>query len=792
LNSDLQHGFYLRDLLVEPMKGQITGGIRSVHLPPKAMEVLLCLAGSPGDVVTRDELIECVWGASHGSQEALNRAVREIRHTLDDHADHPEYVQTLPKNGYRLIIQPVLKSEHAASHTPVRQGGSRMHEIGLLDNLKRRGVLETALAYLVLGWLIIQVVDVLFNQLHLPGWAGTFVTTLVIAGFPIAIVLSWFLEFRHGRAVLHELSPKDTLRRRFSQTYISVVAALAIAAVFVFIYDRNVGLPEAQISEDKSIREEVNLPPVLDNSIAVLPFFNLDGSSETQIFTQGLVDDVITRLSRVPGLLVSSRGDSFTLEPNSSSQKVRDRLRVALYLEGSVQMQGERMRIIVQLIDSSTGFHVLSRSFDRLREDFFDIRDEITELTVANVRVALPPGTQAASNISADDPSLDVYVLYRRGVDASRLPKSINSLETALSWFDAALEIDPDYAAAHAGKCWVYVDGYPVSDDPQYIDNAEVSCAQALDLNPNIDVVHTAMGGLYSATGRYAEAEAAYLEALNINLNSVASLSGLGTIYMLQQRSDEAETRFKQAIGLHPGDWSAYNALGYFLFRSGRYEEAAEQYQYVVALDDRNMVGFTNLGTAYMLAGDFLAAAPAFQKAIGIKPRQSTYSNLGLMYYYLGQLEESIDAHSQAIKLAPNDHLAWSNLGDALWIYGKHAQAKEAFGTAEQLATSALQVNPNDPGYLMDLAWITTMLEKIPEANKLIDRAQTQAPDDPYVHYIEGLMLLHSEKTDAALSSFETATEKGYSIQMLASDPQLTSLRGNPRFNRITRQAKSR
>ncbi len=786
MNSDLRHGFYLRDLLVEPMKGWITGRIRSVHLSPKAMEVLLCLAERPGDLVSRDELIESVWGVSQGSPEALNRAVSEIRHTLDDHADKPIYVQTLPQRGYRLIIRPVLQAEHASNHTAGTRGGSRIHATGLLDKLKQRGVLETAFAYLVLGWLIIQVVDVLFDQLHLPTWAGTFVTALVIAGFPIAIVLSWFLEFRHGRAVLHESSPNKAHRRGFSRTYISVIAALAIAAVFVFVYDRNVGLPQAQTTEVGLIKKEVFLPPVLENSIAVLPFLNLDGSNESLIFARGLVDDVITRLSRVPGLLVSSRGDSFTLKPNSSSKKVRERLRVALYVEGSVQIKGDRMRIIVQLIDSATGFHVLSRSFDRLREDFFDIRDEITELTVANIRVALPPDTQAVSSISADDPNLGVYVLYRRGIEASRQPKSTKSLEKALSWFNAALEIDPDYAAAHAGKCSVYVDGYPISDDPEYIDNAEASCAHAIELNPNLDVVHTALGELYSTTGRYGEAEAAYIEALKIDPNSVESLSGLGNIFMLQRRTDEAEARFRQAIGLHPGDWSAYNSLGFFLYSSGRYVEAAEQYEYVVALDDTNMVGFTNLGTAYMLAGDFVAAAPAFQRAIEIKPRQSTYSNLGLMYYYLGQLELAIDAHRLAVELAPSDHLAWSNLGDALWIDGRHEAAKEAFRTAEQLAKSALQVNPNDPGNLMDLAWITAMLDKNRQASKLIDRARTQAPDDPYVYYIEGLMLLRSEKTDAALSSFELAAEKGYAVEMLAADPQLGSLRGQARFKQIT------
>ncbi|MFC1696076.1 winged helix-turn-helix domain-containing tetratricopeptide repeat protein [Pseudomonadota bacterium] len=782
MNSDLRQGFYLKDLLVEPAKGNVTGKIRSMHLPPKAMEALVCLAECAGQLVTRDELIERVWGSDHGSQEALNRAIREIRNTLDDQAENPRYVQTVLKEGYRLLVQPVFPSDRSSIQAAPTAGMIQSHELGLLDNLKQRGVLETALAYLVIGWLIIQVVDVLFDQLHLPDWAGTFVTVGVIAGFPIAIVLSWFLELRHGRAVLDELSPGDVRRRGFSRTYVSVIAALGLAAIIVFIYDRNVGLPEAPKTEAVTAMEEIVLPPVQDNSIAVLPFFNMDGSNETRIFSQGLVDDVITRLSRVPGLLVSSRGDAFTLQPNSASQKVRERLRVALYVEGSVQIQGDRLRIIVQLIDSKTGFHILSRSFDRLREDFFDIRDEITELTVANVRVALPPDTQAASDITGDDPSLDVYVLYRRGMDALHQPKNLATLEAAIGWFTQALDIDPGYAAAHAGKCSAYVEAYPVSDDPAYIESAETSCARALALNPNLDVIHTALGDLYQETGKYAEAETSFLAALDINPNSVKSLSGLGTIYMLQKRSDEAETRFRQAIGLHPGDWSAYNSLGYFLYGSGRYAEAAEQYEIVVALDSTNPVGFTNLGTAYMLAGDFSSAAPAYQKAIALEPRKSTYSNLGLMYYYLGQLEESINAHSQAIKLSPNDHLAWSNLGDALWISGKKELAKDAFRTAEELARGAIKVNPNDPYYLMDLAWITTMLDEKQEAEKLIDRARTQAPDDPYTYYYQGLMLLRNGDTDGALASFEISVDKGYSLQMLGADPQLAELRDHPRF----------
>jgi adenylate cyclase len=515
-----------------------------------------------------------------------------------------------------------------------------------------------------------------------------------------------------------------------------------------------------------------------------LPFVNLDGSDTTKIFANGLADDVITRLSRVPGLLVSSRGDAFTLEPNSASQKIRERLRVAMYLEGSVQMLGDEIRVIVQLIDSETGFHVLSRTFDRRRDDFFDVRDEITELTVANVRVALPPDTQNVSKVDSDEPSLDAYILFRRGVEAFQLP-STESISVALDWFDAALAIDSDYAAAHAGKCAVYAHRYSDVVDSSFIDKAESSCATALELNPNLDVVYAAMGELYQTTGKYDDAVQAYTQALETNPSNVEALTGIGIVYSLQQQPDEAERYLRSATGLHPGDWSAYNELGNFLFNSGRYLAAAEQYEAVVALDRGNDVGFANLGTAYMLAGDFTAAAPALQKAIAIEERPTTYSNLGIMLYYLGDFESAIAAYRRATELAPNYHLGWSNLGDALWADAQPEVAADAFATAEALANEALLVNPNDPGVLMDLAWIKAMLDQSDDASTLIDKALSLAPDDPYAHYINGLVSLRAGNVDGALVALTLAVESGYSVDMMAAEPHLNGLHDDPRFSDV-------
>ena len=784
MNADLLQGFYLRDLLIEPGKGRVTSRQGSEHLPPKATEVLLCLARRPGDLVSHDELLECAWGEHQGSREALSHAVSEVRHALGDHKDDPEYIQTLPRRGYRLLVTPTPADGDTGSIVLGAKNSISPEELGLFENLKQRGVLETGIAYLILGWLIIQVADIVFGQLLLPRWTGTFVTVLVIAGFPIALILSWFLEIRHGNAILDELSPRDARRRQFSRTYMSVVSALAIAAVAVFVYDQSIGLP-VEVDDPSNAIDESSLPPVHENSIAVLPFFNVDGSEETGIFANGLVDDVITRLSRVPDLLVSSRGDSFTLAPNSSSKKVRERLRVATYLEGSVQTEGDTLRIIVQMIDSETGFHIMSRSFDRPREDFFDVRDEVTQLTVANVRVALPLDKRDLSLQSDDISTLDAYMLYRRGMDAVQSATSMNNINTALRWFDEALRIDPEYAAAHAGKCVAYENAYRETQASHLIDGAQAACSTALQLNPNLVIVHTALGDLFYSTGRLGEAERSYLRALEIDPSNSQSYLGLGEIYLALNRPREAEDQLRQAVGLHPGDWFPYNRLGQYLFRTGRYVEAAQQFEYAIALDHANSNAYSNLGAAYMLAGDFVSALSAFEKSLEVTPKAATYTNLGMLHYYLGDIEESIANHRRATELEPNERWPHSNLGDALWIAGDNEGARKAFEEALLLAQRALSINSNDPSTMMDMAWIHAMLGNDGAAASLMSRARELAPNDPYTHYYDGLVRYRAGEIDGAIDAFQAAIEMGYPLAMLSAEPHLRALHSDSRFLEI-------
>ena len=186
-----------------------------------------------------------------------------------------------------------------------------------------------------------------------------------------------------------------------------------------------------------------------------------------------------------------------------------------------------------------------------------------------------------------------------------------------------------------------------------------------------------------------------------------------------------------------------------------------------------------------MLEGHFEAALTAFQKSIEIDPKATAYSNLGSMHYYLGQYDESIEIHQNAVSLEPNDFVSRSNLGDALWNSGDRESAREVFQEALLLAEDALNVNPNEPFTIMSLAWVHAILGDENEARALMDRALSLAPDDPFTHYYNGLVLVRAGDIEGAIAALEVAVDSGYPIALLAAEPHLASLHDFTEFLEI-------
>ncbi|MEQ9563221.1 MAG: winged helix-turn-helix domain-containing protein, partial [Woeseiaceae bacterium] len=433
MDKELLDGFLLKGLSVEPTTGQVSDTLGSRHIPSKAMEVLLLLARNSRRLVTRDELLQRVWGDGHGSAEALNHAISEIRHALHDHAATPEFIQTVPTRGYRLLVEPTLKiAPELKKEKPRENSGEKQ---AIWQALIRHGVVQASAAYLVAGWLLIQVADATFDQLGLPEWSQQFITFAVIGGFPVVVLLAWFLEFTDSGLQVDDGQHRGNLYKGLERNYLAIFVAYAIAAFGAGIYQVTVGfeVPRSPAMSD------VEPLPVEDNSLAVLKLATFGDDDRLRLFSYGLSEDLIDALAKLPGLSVSGRGDSWSLPENATSAEVRRRLRVAYFVEGSIRMIGENtMRVVVQLVDSATGFHIDSRRFDFEIEKFAELEKDLTRLIVANLRLSLD-GDNSVSVMPAEETTVDAYLLYRRGLEELYKPRSGSSIRAGIGYFRDAL-----------------------------------------------------------------------------------------------------------------------------------------------------------------------------------------------------------------------------------------------------------------------------------------------------------------------------------------------------------------
>ena len=783
MNSELLHGFYLGELLIEPLKGQISSPAGSGHLPPKAVEVLLCLASSPGELVTRRHLLETVWGKGRGSQETLGHAISEIRHALDDHADDPRYIQTLPKRGYRLLVDvttveaPPPPENHFILESANDAGG-------FWHALLRHGVVQAAAAYLVAGWLLIQVADATFYDVGLPAWSKQFVTFMVIGGFPLLLLLAWFLEFAEGRIEEDRGQHSGGLFKGLERNYLAILIAYGLAASGAAVYQATVGFevvqsPGTLVNAESADPEPI---PVVDNSLAVLKLLNIDGDERAQVFSDGLSEDILDGLARVPGLSVSARGDAWSMPANASSEVVRRRLRVANYIEGSVRVFGDTLRVVVQLIDTESGFHMFSRTFELDIADVYDMQKELTSLVVANLKLAVDPATIYIENYYASAPTKDAYYLFQRGREALRLPPSVATIEEGIAYFDQALALDDKYPAAHAGRCSAFTQLYGLQNDTSHIALAESACAQAMAVAPRLPIVINAVARLYFHTGRHQDAENMFRRALEIDDQDATALQGVALIRRREQKFDEAEHLMRRVIELQPGNWRSINTLGNMYFGMGRYLEAIAEYRKVVYLDPNNFVTLGNLASANMMTGNFAAAREVLQQSIAIEDNATFRGNLGIANYFLGNFAEAIDAQRRAVELAPNSGSSWIGLADALYFGGELDEADRAYEKAIELSRKRLGVNQNDTEAMMYLAWSLAMTGDLDEAAAYAARSVETDPADPYSHYFDAIVKLKSGNTAAAIDSLEVAVDRGYPLAMLEAEPILKGVWQNARF----------
>ena len=377
--------------------------------------------------------------------------------------------------------------------------------MSFLAELKRRNVIRVAIFYAVFAWLILQVADVLSGLFGLPDWSLRFVGFILLLGFPVTLVFSWVYEITpEGIKRERDISPDESITHHTARRLDVAVIVLLVLAMGMFGYDRFGGgvkgsgsfTSDASSPTAPTVNEPDPFTPA-DSSVAVLAFDNMSPDPENAYFAEGISEEILNVLSKIPGLQVASRTSAFSYAgTNTPIPEIADALEVAHVLEGSVRRQGDQVRITAQLIDARTDKHLWSDTFDRQLDDIFAIQDEIAEAIVAALRDALP-GIKPESIDAGGTDSIEAYnaflqgryYLHKRGRD---------NVRRAIDLLGEAVELDPEFAEARAYLARALSVGWGDDD----FDRALWEAKKALELDADSPI---ALMAFASAAERFPE-----------------------------------------------------------------------------------------------------------------------------------------------------------------------------------------------------------------------------------------------------------------------------------------------
>lgn len=319
--------------------------------------------------------------------------------------------------------------------------------------LKRRKVFKVGIGYMLLAWVVLQVADIVVPALELPGWTIKFLILVGLLGLPFALFLAWVYELTpEGIKKDADVSPEESATLKTGQ-YLNyaIIALLVIALGYFILGNRFTSVPTDNAnSGEVSTALTASAEPQgtqKGTSIAVLPFVNMSSDAEQEYFSDGISEELLNLLAKIPNLQVAARTSSFQFKgQNQDIQNIGKQLGVSTILEGSIRKSGTKVRITAQLIKADDGFHMWSETYDRELTDIFQIQDEISAAIVDSLKetlgIDLVKQTSSVSTISTD-----AYDFYLHGLRDLYI-YTFESLETAITAFESAIELDPDFHLA--------------------------------------------------------------------------------------------------------------------------------------------------------------------------------------------------------------------------------------------------------------------------------------------------------------------------------------------------------
>jgi TolB-like protein/Tfp pilus assembly protein PilF len=542
-----------------------------------------------------------------------------------------------------------------------------------LSELRRRSVFNVGAAYLATAWLSVQVVADIGPMLEFPPWVPRFVLGALALGFPVALVLAWIYELTdQGLRKTTEVDQHESLRPAFGRTLnVILIVSLTMALGYFFW--------ESRIAVDSPAEGSID-------SVAVLPFRDFSASQDQAHFAEGMAEELLNALSRLPDLKVAGRSSAFSFAADTPDLRaVGERLGVSHLLIGSVRTAASRLRVSAQLIRASDGFQIWSRVFDREAADVFAVQDEIAELVVEALRIGGETDKQVDLRQrprTADLHAYDRYLLGRYQLALRTAP----SLESAVLHFREAIDHDPAFSPAWSGLATaLVVSPYysPVPDPMRLASEVKAAAQTAIDLDPSHGEAHAV----------------------------------LGTAILIFDRAWDLAAEFlHRAVRLHPHDATIVNLYGDYLYAVGDYRAALHYEGLAAELEPLSAYNQHELA----LVLDFLARhEEAIQRerlAIKLGPDFAN-ARIGLVRMLIdaGRLEEAGQLIGDQVQIT----------GPATTLYlGALLRAAEGDRDgALQLADEAMATYSGISGSVTHIAYLYAVLGEDAKAAGLVDLA---------------------------------------------------------------------
>ncbi len=687
---------------------------------------------------------------------------------------------------------------------------------GLWFELKRRNVFRVAVLYLVAAWLILQIADVLFGLLEVPGWSLRFVLGLLVLGFPVAVALSWIYELTpEGIRRESELDRSESISAKTGQRLNLVTIAVVSAAAALLVLDRWVGRDDngSEFAAEHSLPAPATVAAgakpgsdgtapdpadVSDKSVAVLPFANLSSDEENAYFASGVHEDVLTYLAKVRDLRVISRTTMLRYSDRGDDiSAIAAELDVRYVLEGSVRRAGDRVRVTAQLIDGRSDEHVWAENYDRSLDDVFAIQSDIAKEIAAAMQAQISPAEQVLIERRPTD-NVAAYELYVAAREAIWHPEYGRDIfERAGPLLEAALELDPDFALAWV--LYAYVQGqfyWLGKDDGKTAKRAEEAVARARALQPDLPEVVAAEGEI---------------------------------LYRIHKDFPGALARFEQAQQRLPNDSLLLMQTGWAQRRLNLWDQAIASMQRAAALDPANLQIYTNLAETATTMGDGELALRVLDKGLEVAPGTDIFEALKADVYlrFYGDLEtaaslvEKVDSisasvYAESLIMVPflaRDYSATMGIledpqfqaamredqplqletwrGMVFTQLGQTDAARREFETVVAMATDRPFVQTTWDSYQAlalahaylgnrdeTLAALETMIGSWPENDAL--NAGYQAATQ-----VEALTRIGEHEQALDILEARLGIPAGFTIWDLRLDPRLDPLRDNPRFRAL-------